>query len=81
MGPKMLTDLPKQAGRLVLSFPPKEGSNLAAQATQPGRQAATHLPLGEGGNLSQAGIQASQAFQVVNSQSGTHLPPLEKVAS
>ena len=45
-----------------------------AQATQSGRQAGAHLPLGEGGSLSQAGNQASQA---VTSQPGAHLPPGE----
>ena len=42
-----------------------------AQATQSGRQAGTRLPLGEGGSLSQAGSQASQA---VTSQPGAPFP-------
>ena len=52
---------------------PGEENNLAAQV----RQAGAHLPLGERGSLSQAGSQASQAFQTVTSQPGAHLPPRE----
>ena len=48
-----------------------------AQATQSVRQAGAYLPLGEGSNSSQAGIQVSQASQVVNFQPDTHLPPGE----
>ena len=60
-------NLASQAGRQAL-LPPREGSNLAAQATQSDSQAGAHLPLGEGSNLSQAGSQA------ITSQAGTHLP-------
>ena len=48
----------------------KEATYQHRPLSQPG----THLPLGEGSNSSQAGIQASQA---VNSQPGAHLPPGE----
>ena len=41
------------------------------------RQAGTHLPLGEGSSLCQAGSQASQASQTVTSQPGAHLPRRE----
>ena len=53
--------LNKKEGNITNSSP-----NLASQA---GRQAGAHLPLGEGGSLSQAGSQASQA--------GAHLLPGE----
>ena len=63
----------------MLTSPPGEGSNLAAQATPSGRQEGAHLPPEEGSSLvaSQTGSQASQASQVVTSQAGAHLPPGE----
>ena len=57
----------RQAGRQVVTsqadalLPLGEGSSSAASYT--GSQAGTHLPPGEGSNLSQAGRQASQASQ------------------
>ena len=69
------TNLASQIGRQASTLlPPREGSNLEAQATQSGRQTGAHLPQGEGSSVSQAGSQASQ---VVTPQPGALLPPRE----
>ena len=66
-----------QAGRQAL-LPPGEGNNLAAQATQSGRQAGTLLPHEEGSYLSQAGaplpLGEASSLSQAGSQAGLLLP-------